>query len=113
MAAVFDFLLMLIVSFGIAVAICLPAFLIFVLISKATEKTRRDFSEIFCGVVTVVLGATFLWGARSAVIYHTPIYFKGWMYPWQAIIGGSIAVGLGFIMTIHGFCRKKKTSLDT
>jgi len=37
----------------------------------------------------LVLGIGFLSGARSALLYHTTIYFKGWMYPWQAIIGGS------------------------
>ena len=58
----------------------------------------------------LVLGIGFLSGARSALLYHTTIYFKGWMYPWQAIIGGSLAAGLGLFLIIHGLCRKKKPS---
>jgi hypothetical protein len=77
------------------------------------QNAKPDFGEIFCGVVTLLLGAGFLWGARSAFLYHTPIYFKGWMYPWQAAIGGGLAVGLGLVFVIHGFRRKRKSSSDS
>jgi hypothetical protein len=77
------------------------------------QSAKRDFGEIVCGVVMLVLGVCFLWGARSALLYHTTIYFKGWMYPWQAIIGGGLCAGLGLFMVIHGFCRRKKTSGDS
>jgi hypothetical protein len=110
MTAFFHFLLTLLVSLGIAVAILVAAFLVFLLIvwvSKMAEKTKRDFGETFCGALMLLLGLGFLWSARSAVLYHTPIYFKGWMYPWQAIIGGSLAAGFGLFLFIHGLCRKK------
>jgi hypothetical protein len=113
MTAFFHFLLTLLVSFGIAVAILLAAFLIFLVIvwgSKMAEKTKRDLGEAFCGALTLVLGLGFLWSARSALLYRMPIYFKGWMYPWQAIIGGSLAVGFGLFLFIHGLCRKKNAS---
>ncbi len=61
----------------------------------------------------LVLAVGFLWGARSALLYHAPIYFKGWMYPWQAIIGGGLCSAFGLFLIIHGFCRKKKSSGDT
>jgi len=74
------------------------------------QNAKRDFGEIVCEVMTLVLGICFLSGARSALLDHTTIYFKGWMYPWQAIIGGSLSVGLGLFLIIHGFCRKKRPS---
>ena len=56
----------------------------------------------------------FLWSARSALLYHAPIYFKGpsYMYPWQAVIGGGLSSVFGVFVIIHGFCRKKKSSHD-
>jgi len=77
------------------------------------QSAKRDFGEIVCGVVMLVLGICFLSGARSALLYHTTIYLKGWMYPWQAIIGGGLAAGFGLFLIIHGFRRKKTPSGDT
>jgi putative Mn2+ efflux pump MntP len=77
------------------------------------QNAKRDLGEIVCGAVMLVLGVCFLSGARSALLYHTTIYFKGWMYPWQAIIGGSLVAGLGLFLIIHGICRKKKRSGDS
>ena len=63
----------------------------------------------------LLVGAGFLWSARSALLYHTAIYFKGpsYMYPWQAIIGGTLSSGFGLFLVIHGLCRKRKSSGDT
>jgi hypothetical protein len=77
------------------------------------HSAKRDFGEIVCGVVMLVLGICFLSGARSALLYHTTIYFKGWMYPWQAIVGGGLAAGFGLFLIIHGLCRKKKPRGDS
>jgi hypothetical protein len=77
------------------------------------QSTKPDFGEIVCGFVMLALGIGLLFDARSALLYHTTIYFKGWMYPWQAIIGGSLCVGFGLFMIVHGFYRKKKPSRDT
>jgi hypothetical protein len=115
MTAFFHFLLTLLVSLGIAVAILVAAFLIFLLIvwgSKMGEKSKRDFGEVVCGALMLFLGLGFLWSARSALLYHTTIYFKGWMYPWQAILGGSLATGFGLLLFVHGLCRQKNASSD-
>jgi hypothetical protein len=77
------------------------------------QSRHRDFGQIFCGALMLVLGLGFLWSARSALLYHTTIYFKGWMYPWQAIIGGGLAAGFGLFLIIHGLCRKKKPRGDS
>jgi putative Mn2+ efflux pump MntP len=76
-------------------------------------SSKRKYGEILGGVVMFALGLAFLSGARSALLYHTTIYFKGWMYPWQAIIGGSLSAGIGLFLIIHGLCRKKKPSGDS
>ncbi len=116
MTAFFHFLLTLLVSFGIAVAILVAAFLIFLLVvwgSKMAEKTKRDLGQVLLGALMIFLGLGFLSSARSALLYHTTIYFfKEWMYPWQAIIGGSLAAGFGLFLLIHGLCRKKSASSD-
>jgi hypothetical protein len=115
MTAFFHFLLTLLVSFGIAVAILIAAFLLFLLIvwgSKMTEKTKRDLGQVLLGALMLFLGLSFLWSARSALLYHTTIYFKGWIYPWQAIIGGSLAAGFGLFLFIHGLCRKKNATSE-
>src|ERR1700704_6336330 len=68
MTAFFHFLLTLLVSFGIAVAILAASFLIFLLVvwvTKMGEKTKRDFGETFCGALMLCLGSGFLWSARS------------------------------------------------
>jgi hypothetical protein len=75
------------------------------------QSGKRDLGEIVCGVVMLLVGVLFLSGARSAaLLQHTTIYFKGSIYPWQAIIGGSLTAGLGLFLVIHGFCRKNKPS---
>jgi hypothetical protein len=115
MTAFFHFLLTLLVSFGIAVAILVAAFLLFLLIvwgSKMAEKTKRDLGQVLLGALMLFLGLSFLSSGRSALLYHTTIYFKGWMYPWQAIIGGGLAAGFGLFLLIHGLCRKKNASSD-
>ncbi len=55
----------------------------------------------------LLLGLGFLRSARSALLYHTTIYFKGWMYPWQAIIGGALSAAVGLFLIIHGIYRAK------
>jgi len=77
------------------------------------QSAKRDFGEIVCGVVMLVLGICLLSGARSALLYHTTIYFKGWMYPWQASIGGSLSAGLGLFLIVHGLWRKRKPPGDS
>jgi hypothetical protein len=76
------------------------------------QSAKPNFGEIVCGIVMLALGIGLLFGARSALLYHTPIYMKGPLDPWQAIIGGSLCAGLGLFMVIHGFCRKKKSRSD-
>lgn len=115
MASSLELLITLLVALGVAVAILVAAFLIFLLVvwgSKMGEKTKRDFGEVVCGALMLFLGLGFLWSARSALLYHTTIYFKGWMYPWQAILGGSLAAGFGLFLFVHGLCRKKNASSD-
>jgi len=41
------------------------------------QSAKRYFGEIVCGVVMFVLGIGLLFGARSALLYHTSIYMKG------------------------------------
>jgi hypothetical protein len=54
------------------------------------QSGKRDLGEIVCGVVMLLVGVLFLSGARSAaLLQHTTIYFKGSIYPWQAIIGAA------------------------
>ena len=77
------------------------------------QSAKRDLGQIICGLVMLVLGVGLLSDARSALLYHTTIYFKGWMYPWQAIIGGGLSAGFGFFLIIHGLCRKKKSPGDS
>ena len=77
------------------------------------QNRKRDFGQIFCGALMLVLGLGFLWSARSALLYHTTIYFKGWMYPWQAIIGGSLSSVVGLFAVIDGICRKRKPGGDS
>jgi putative Mn2+ efflux pump MntP len=75
------------------------------------QSGKHDLSEIACGIVMLLVGVTFLSGARSAaLLQHTTIYFKGVVYPWQAIIGGSLLVGVGLFLVIHGFYRRKNSS---
>ena len=63
----------------------------------------------------LILGLGFLWSARSAVLYHTPIYFKGWrsLDSWQAFIGGGLSFVVGLFAVIDGICRKRKPGGDT
>jgi hypothetical protein len=77
------------------------------------QSAKRDFGEIVCGVVMLALGIGLLFGARSALLYHTPIYMKGPLDPWQAIIGGGLCAAFGLFMIIHGFCRKRTPSSDS
>jgi hypothetical protein len=65
-------------------------------------SSKRDFGQIAAGATMLLLGLCFLWSGRSALLYHVTIYFKGWMYPWQAIIGGSLSSAYGLFLIIHG-----------
>jgi len=98
-----------------AVGILLGAFLIFLLIARISDRmqhSRRDFGQIACGGMMLLLGLGFLWSARSALLYHTTIYFKGWMYPWQAIIGGGLSAAFGLFLIIRGIYRTTKPGGD-
>jgi hypothetical protein len=79
------------------------------------QSPKRDFGEIACGVLMLILGLGFLWSARSAVLYHTQIYFKGWtsLDPWQAFIGGGLSSVVGLFAVIDGICRKRKRGGDS
>ena len=59
----------------------------------------------------LLVGLIFLWRARSALLYHVPIYYKGpsWMYPWQAIIGGGLCSVLGLLLITAAFRRGPKS----
>ncbi len=60
-----------------------------------------------------LLGLGFLWSARSALLYHVPIYFKGWMYPWQAVIGRGLYSAFGLFLILDGIYREKKPGGDS
>ena len=77
------------------------------------QRSKRDFGQIVCGAVMLLLGLGFLWSARSALLHDVPIYFKGWMYPWQAIIGGGLSSALGLLLMIDGIYRKRKPGGDS
>lgn len=101
-------------SLAAAVGILLGALLIFLLIArvgKRMQNTKRDLGQIACGAMMLLLGSSFLWSARSALLYDSPIYFKGWRYPWQAIIAGALSAVFGLFL-IHGIYRTKKPRDD-
>ena len=81
--------------------------------------TKRDFEQIVCGAVMLLVGLSFLWFERCALLSQVPIFVsvfsKGWiMYPWQAITAGGLSLAFGLFLVVdaiwlHGvaFCRRK------
>ena len=64
--------------------------------------------------MTLLIGLSLLWRARSALLYHVTIYDKGhsWMYPWQAIIAGGLCSVLGLLLIITALLRRSKPGHD-
>jgi hypothetical protein len=62
-----------------------------------TKSTFR-WGQAFAGLMMLLLGMLSLWKGRLGMLYHIPIYGRGgsWMYPWQAIVGGSLCLAMGF-----------------
>jgi putative Mn2+ efflux pump MntP len=77
-------------------------------------SNKRDLGWAVAGGMFLLVGLIFLWQGRSALLYHTPIYFKGpsWLNPWQAIIGGSLFSVLGLFMVV-GAIRGRKPGGDS
>jgi hypothetical protein len=79
-------------------------------------STKSNFGwQLAAGATMLFVGLNFLWSARSALLYHVPIYFKGpsWMYPWQAIIGGSLCSACGLFLILNALYRRKKPGGDS
>jgi hypothetical protein len=115
MTSLFELLVTFVKALAGAVAILLGAFLFILLFGRIRDKLRgskRDFGQIISGILTLLLGLGFLSSWRSALLYHTTIYFKGWIYPWQALIGGSLSAIFGAFLVIHGIYRKNKRGPD-
>jgi hypothetical protein len=115
MASLFEFLITFVKALAGAIAILLGAFLFILVFGRIRDKLRgskRDFGEIISGALMLLFGLLFLSSWRSALLYHTTIYYKGWIYPWQALIGGSLWAIFGAFFVIHGIYRKKRRGPD-
>jgi hypothetical protein len=73
-------------------------------------NTKRDFGQIVCGAVMLLLGLSFLWFERCALLGGVPIFVSvssshGWtMYPWQAITVGGLSFSFGLLLVVDAIC---------
>ena len=78
-------------------------------------SAKRDWGSALGGALFLLLGGIFLWQARAALVYHTPIYTKGpsWLDPWAAVLAGCFLSGIGLYAIALALHRKKKSAGDS
>jgi hypothetical protein len=78
-------------------------------------SVKPDWGSAILGAMFLLVGGIFLWQARAALVYHTPIYTRGpsWLDPWAAVIGGCFFTAVGLYAIGLGFYRRKKPDRDS
>ena len=108
-----EFLVTLAKALAGVLGILVAGFLLVLIFGRVSDKlrgARRDIGEIVSGVMMLLVGSLFFRSRRSALLYHTPLHYKGSsMYPWQAIVGGGLCGVIGLCLVVHGIYRTNRS----
>jgi hypothetical protein len=63
--------------------------------------------QLIAGIVFLLLGLISLWKGCLALVYQTPIHFKGsWMSPLQALIAGGLCLAFAVFIIINAYRKR-------